>query len=458
MSDFVPLSALEPTAAPTGGRVALVALGCAKNLVDAEQMLGALGGAGYRLVNDLATADVIIVNTCGFLEAARQEAQREIRSAARMKFQGNCRVLIVSGCFAQKEPAAIRELCPDVDAVVGVSEFPRIVSIVEQAKGDGALPQVVVSAPEMPYQESLSRFRATPPWTAYVKISEGCDCKCTFCTIPSIRGRFKSRDEAAVVREVTALVADGVREINLIAEDTTHYGHDRTGRRQLPNLLRQLGEIDGLRWVRLLYCYPTKIDRELMRAMAEVPCVVPYLDMPLQHAHDGMLKAMGRAGRREGYLRLLGELRETLPDICVRSTFIVGFPGEHREELAALESFLSEAELDRVGFFPYSPEPGTPAAELPGRVPLPVAQARIAALAELQASVSLRRNEALVGKVLEVLVEQGTSEGGVGRSYRDAPEIDGVVRIAGEVEVGELVTVEVIGADTHDLTARSLAG
>ncbi|MBI2301448.1 MAG: 30S ribosomal protein S12 methylthiotransferase RimO [Armatimonadetes bacterium] len=460
MSSFVPLASLEDSTPRTAarGRVALVALGCAKNLVDAEQMLGALAADGYALVPDTGSAEVVIVNTCAFIAAAREEAIREIRAASRLKRSGACEVLVVSGCFAQKEPEQIRALCPEVDAVVGVSEFPQIAGIVAAARPDGQAAQVAVSVPQMPYQEYLPRRRATPPWTAYVKIAEGCDCACTFCTIPSIRGSFRSRSEEAVLAEVRALAADGVREVNLIAEDTTHYGFDRTGRRQLAGLLYRLGEVEGLLWVRLLYCYPTKVDDGLTRAIAEVPVVAKYLDLPLQHAHDGLLKAMGRAGRREGYLRRIAALREAAPEICLRSTFIVGFPGEHREELEALESFLDEADLDRVGFFAYSPEPGTPAAELPGRVPAGVAQARIARLAERQAAISLRKNEGLVGKTLKVLVEQVTPGGGVGRSYRDAPEIDGVVWVAGSVSAGEVAAVLITAADTHDLHGRTAAG
>ncbi|NUP98640.1 MAG: 30S ribosomal protein S12 methylthiotransferase RimO [Armatimonadetes bacterium] len=436
----------------------MVALGCAKNLVDAEQMLGALTAVGYELTAQPAEADVIIVNTCSFLEAAREEALREIRQAARHKTKGRCQVLVVSGCLAQMHPELIQERCPEVDAVLGVSTFPRIAGIVEQLRREQGWRPIEVELPNMPYQEYLPRRRATPPWTAYVKIAEGCNCNCTFCTIPSIRGAFRSRPMEAVVREAEALAADGVRELVLIAEDLTHYGHDQYGRRRLGDLLRRLGEVGGVDWIRLLYCYPTKLDDDLITAMAEVPQVLPYVDMPLQHAHDGILRAMNRGGRRASYLKLLDKLRAALPEVCVRSTFIVGFPGEHREELAALETFLVEAQLDRVGFFPYSREPGTPAADLPGQVPGGVARARIARLAALQEEISAARQSALLGRRLEVLVEATGAAGEpfevLGRSYRDAPEIDGVVRVSGQAQPGELVTVEVTGTTTHDLEAR----
>ena len=455
MSELISLEALgEQTRPPTAGRVALVALGCAKNLVDAEQMLGVLGEAGYRFVTDVAQAEVIIVNTCSFLAAAREEAIREIRAAGRQKTAGKCELLVVTGCLAQKDPALIERRCPDVDVVVGVSEFPRIAELLDEARRKQGWRPVAVSLPDLPYQEYLPRTLATPRWTAYLKIAEGCDCRCSFCTIPSIRGAFRSRPIEAVVAEAARLARDGVREVNLIAEDLTHYGQDVYGRRALADLLRGLGAVDGLHWIRLLYCYPTKVDDHLIKAMAEVPQVVPYIDMPLQHAAPGMLKAMNRGGRKEGYLRLIGKLRSAMPEICIRSTFIVGFPGEHVAEVEELAEFLDAAQLDRVGFFAYSPEPGTSAAELPGQVPHSVAEARIAALAERQAAISAARLQALVGRRIEVLVEECGEGWSSGRSYRDAPEIDGLVRLAGEAEPGSLVTAEVVEAGTHDMLAR----
>lgn len=456
MSQLLPLSAL--TDAPRGPKVALVALGCAKNLVDAEQMLGALTAAGYRLTPRVEQAQVVIVNTCGFLQAARDEAVREIRGAARLKRDGVCETLVVSGCFAQLEPEAIKERCPEVDAVLGVSEFPRIAEIVAEARAAAGLVPTAVSAPTVAYPEWLPRVRATAPWTAYLKVAEGCDCACTFCTIPIIRGNFRSRAPESILAEARALAEQGVREVNLVAEDTTHYGHDLTGRRQLAELLRALGAVDGLDWVRLLYCYPTKVDDALIAAMAETPRVVNYVDMPLQHADDGILKAMNRGGRRDSYLRLLARLRAAMPDVCIRSTFIVGFPGEHTAQFESLRDFLAEAQLDRVGFFPYSPEPLTPAAALPGHVRPGVTASRIAQLAEVQATISQQRNAGWVGRSLRVLVEQCDAQGGLGRSYRDAPEIDGVVRFSGEAQPGQLVTVEIVSATTHDLTGRLAGG
>ncbi len=339
-----------------------------------------------------------------------------------------------------------------------MSEFPRIAELLDGVRRQQGWRPVAVSLPDLPYQEYLPRKLATPRWTAYLKIAEGCDCRCSFCTIPSIRGAFRSRPVEAVVAEATRLCADGVREVNLIAEDLTHYGQDVYGRRALADLLRSLGEVPGLDWIRLLYCYPTKVDEALIEAMAEVPQVLHYLDMPLQHAAPEILKAMNRGGRQEGYLRLIGRLRAAMPDICLRSTFIVGFPGEHRGEVEQLGEFLDLAQLDRVGFFAYSPEPGTPAAELPGQVPHKVALARVAELAARQATISAARQEALLGRRLAVLVEESGDGWSTGRSYRDAPEIDGVVRLTGAAVPGTLVWAVVTGAGTHDVEARIESG
>jgi ribosomal protein S12 methylthiotransferase len=452
VSQVIPLASLDRAAAPGPPRVALVALGCPKNLVDAEQMLGALTAAGYEVTTQAETAQVVIVNTCSFLAAARDEALREIAAAARLKRLGVCDTLVVSGCLAQLDPDLVRRRCPQVDIIVGVSEFPQIAALVASVRADRGARPVAVSPADLRYPDYLPRRRATPPQTAYLKIAEGCNCACTFCLIPTIRGAFRSRGLDSVVGEARRLAAEGVGEIILIAEDLTQYGHDWSGRRQLPALLRALGQIERLRWVRLLYCYPTKIDAELIAAMAETPNVVKYLDLPLQHADDEILRAMNRGGRREGYLRLLGELRAAMPEICLRSTFIVGFPGERRTHFETLERFLEEAQLDRVGFFPFSPEPGTPAAEMAGQVPSGVARSRVARLAERQAAISAGRNAAWVGRELEVLVESGDESGGLGRSFRDAPEIDGVVRLTGAVRGGQWRTARITAADTHDLS------
>ncbi|MCC7492415.1 MAG: 30S ribosomal protein S12 methylthiotransferase RimO [Fimbriimonadaceae bacterium] len=456
MSDLIPLGSLldRPSPQTVVGRVALIALGCAKNLVDAEQMLGLLTAEGYEVVTDAAAAEVVIVNTCSFLEAAREEAIREIRAASRFKTKGRCEVLVVSGCLAQLRPELVREKCPQVDLVVGVSEFPQLAELLAGLRGRPGERPVAVSLPNLPYQEYLPRRLATPPWTAYQKIAEGCNCNCSFCIIPTIRGSFRSRPLEALVAEATRLAAGGVRELVLIAEDLTHWGRDQSDGRRLADLVRALGAVPGLDWVRLLYCYPTKVDDALLEAMATTPQVVRYLDMPLQHAADPVLRAMNRGGRRASYLKLIERLRAALPDICLRSTFIVGFPGERRQEYQALESFLTEARLDRVGFFAYSPEPGTPAAELPGQVPRGVAEARIAQLAALQEGISRERNEAQIGRHLAVLVEAAGDGRARGRSYRDAPEIDGVVHLTGAAQPGELVTAEITAAGVHDLHGR----
>lgn len=439
----------------TARRVALYALGCAKNQVDAEQMLGGLVAAGYEVTTDPASAGVLIVNTCGFLAAAREEALATIRTAARQKLDGACETLVVSGCMAQILPDVVRAECPEVDLVVGVSTFDRLPCLLAERRGEALEARVEVAAPEWTYPEWLPRHRSTPPWTAYIKIGEGCDCNCAFCLIPTIRGALRSRPRAEVVREARALAAEGVREVILIGEDTTGYGADR-GRREIADLIRDLGQVEGLDWVRLMYAYPTKIDAALIAALAESPNALPYLDMPLQHASHPILRAMGRGGHAQSYLALLERLRAALPHLCVRSTFIVGFPGERRGEFEELRDFLAAAQLDRVGFFPYSPEAGTRSADLPGAARPGVVAARIAELAELQASISAARLQGLVGQRLTVLVEQTGPDGAAGRSYRDAPEIDGLVRLTwaeGQTppSLGSLVEVRIEGADEHDM-------
>jgi ribosomal protein S12 methylthiotransferase len=507
--------------------VGLVALGCPKNLVDAELMLGQLEERGYTLTPDARAAEVVLVNTCSFIGPAREESVQVILEAARLKQSGSCRLLLVTGCLAQQHAPELAKELPEVDAFVGVSEFPRLGEIIDAA-WKGQRP-IAVAPPTLPYQEYAPRRLATPPWTAYLKIAEGCDCACTFCAIPAIRGRFRSRRPEAILAEAERLAAQGVRELNLIAEDTTHYGVDlecrslcfgaaaeaaalqreRPGVRSLlPDLLRALAQVDEIAWLRLLYCYPTKVHDELIEVIATEPKVCAYLDVPMQHGDDDVLRAMGRAGRRAGYLRLIARLRAAIPDVAIRSAFIVGFPGERRAHFENLRDFVREAELDRVGFFAYSPEPDTPAAELPHPVPPQVIQRRLEELAEVQRMVSRQRQERWVGRRMRVLIE-GPLPGGEerekregkgkegrkgdrgpgsgdrgrritdhgsritdhrspptphsegrflwhGRSFRDAPGIDGVVVCESSRPLipGTFVDVQIEQASDHDLRGR----
>lgn len=456
-----------PAGAALGQRprtVGLVALGCPKNLVDAEWMLGELEAQGYTLTAEARSAEVVLVHTCSFIGPAREESIQAILEAIELKQTGSCRVLLVTGCLAQQHALELARELPEVDAFVGVSEFPRIGEILEAAL-QGQRP-TAVSPPTMGPPEYVPRRLATPPWTAYLKIAEGCDGACTFCTIPAIRGRFRSRPLEALVAEAEWLAAQGVRELNLTAEDTTHYGKDLAGRRQLPELLRALSRVEGIAWLRLLYCYPTKIDEALIEVLATEPKVCAYLDLPLQHGDDEILRAMGRAGRRVSYLRLIARLREAIPDIALRSTFIVGFPGEQRKHFESLRDFLIQAELDRVGFLAYSPEPHTPAASLPHPVRSSVVERRIQELAEVQRQVSRRRQERWLGKRLQVLVEgqqrEAPPEGPSlwhGRSFREAPEIDGVVlcESAQALTPGLFVEVLIQRATDHDLQGQVVA-
>jgi len=434
-------------------KVGFISLGCPKNLVDSELMLGQLVEQGYTLTPAEREAEVIVVNTCSFIGPAREEAIDTILEAARWKKEGACRWLVVTGCLVQQHRDELARALPEVDAFLGVSEFHRL------GEALAALPQgqrpLLVGPPTRPYPEHAPRCLATPPWTAYLKIAEGCDGVCTFCTIPQIRGPFRSRPPEAVLAEAERLAHQGVKELILVAEDTTQYGHDLAGRRLLPELLRDLASIAGVRWLRLLYAYPTRVDDRLIDVLATEPKVCAYLDLPLQHGDNAILKAMGRAGRRESYLRLIARLRERIPDLALRSTFIVGFPGETRARFEALGDFLLQAQLDRVGFFLYSPEPGTPAAARPGRVSERTAARRLEELSQLQADISTRRNERFVGRTLTVLLETWSPEEKAwrGRSYRDAPDIDGCVYVQADpaLQPGHFVEVRITRAGVHDL-------
>ena len=445
---------------PLAPKALLVTLGCAKNLVDSEHMVALLERAGYAVeVRDAealadARADLGVVNTCGFIAAARAESLAVIHELARLKEEGRVGRLVVGGCLAQGHAGELLRQVPQVDAVVGTGEFPRLAEIV-RALGRGE-PVQAVAAPAYRYDAPLPRARLTPPYMAYVKIAEGCDHTCTFCVIPRLRGRYRSRPPEAVVAEVEALAAEGVREVNLVAQDCSAYGRDLAGRPLLPELLARLNAVPGLRWIRLLYNYPTTFTREVAEALAGLDKACHYVDLPFQHGSDRILAAMGRGGRRADLLRRLEQIRAVLPDAVFRSAFIVGFPGETEADFRALLSFLREAQLDYAGFFAYSREAGTPAAELRRQVPEDVKERRLARAMAVQERVSLRRNRARVGRVLEVLVE-GEEPGQPGffrgRWRGQAPEVDGCVIFSapGPLRPGELVDVRVTWAEEYDL-------
>lgn len=455
---------------PQKTRIGLVSLGCPKNLVDSEEMLGALVETGQaELVNDTTKADVVVVNTCGFIESAKQESIDAILDAVRRKERGEIRKVIVSGCLAQRYAAELSAEIPEVDAYVGVQSAPQIADVVfgTARRIYGTALPMAGSASERnqvaPLEEKYplipaARVRATAPWTAYLKVSEGCDHACTFCSIPSFRGRHRSKPIERILEEARRLVDSGAAELNLIAQDTTAYGMDLYQELALSRLLEGLGRIDGLRWVRLLYCYPTMMTDRLIRTMADTPNVAHYVDIPLQHGDDGMLKRMKRGGSVASYLRLFERLRTAMPDVAIRTTFLVGFPGEDDTATENLKAFVREARFDRLGVFEYSPEEGTPGFDLKPRVPRRIAARRRGEVMALQQPISLAINEALVGTEMDVLVEGKRGDMLVARSWRDAPEIDGNVLVSGAETAapGDWVRVRVTGALPYDLMAAAV--
>ncbi len=436
--------------------IAVVSLGCAKNLVDSEVMMGLLQQAGHRLVDEVQEADVILVNTCAFIQPAKEESVEALLEMAALKERGRCRALVCCGCFPQRHGDELVGALPEVDAFVGTSGIARIPEVVA-AVLRGERP-VVLDAPAYLYDDSTPRVHTGPPWLAYLKIAEGCDNTCSFCAIPAARGRFRSRTIESVAREFGQLVAAGAREVNLVAQDTTYYGVDLASRSLLPELLRRLGEADGDCWVRVLYLHPHRVGEELIQAIASTRNVVPYFDVPMQHATQRLLTAMGRSETPEANLALIRRIRAALPEAAVRTTLLVGFPGETENDFEALLEFVEAAQFDRLAGFVFSPEEGTPAYELPGRVAQEAAEERLAVLMATQAPISRNRNEALVGTQLEVLVERTTSSAAVGRTYRDAPEVDGEILLDDcSADPGSFVLAAVEAAETHDLRGRVIA-
>jgi ribosomal protein S12 methylthiotransferase len=463
----------------SGPSVQMINLGCAKNVVDSEEMLGVLAQSGFSLNAGSERADVVVINTCGFIEAARQESIDVILEALERKRSGKVGKVVVAGCLAQRYASELPKELPEVDAFVGTGQAAGIGRIVrETLTGPGRLLQV----PQKPHHRWLdvpTRIRSTAPWTAYLKISEGCNHRCAFCAIPSFRGPHVSKPLKRILDEAATLAEQGVRELNLIAQDSTQYGYDLCGKPMLPALLRELSQVDGIRWLRLFYCYPSRVNAAVIEAIATTPKVCRYIDMPLQHADDEVLRAMRRPGTGRGYLRLLERFRAASPDVAIRTTFIVGHPGETEEQFENLLRFVEAAQFDRVGVFEYSVEEGTPSAALAGRVPARVKRARRDRLMRLQQEISLARNRRWIDREMEVLVEEmrkrGNEEIGdntafphflispsphfhlaVGRSFRDAPEIDGQVYLTGTNAMpGAFITARITAARTYDLIAST---
>ena len=437
-------------------KAGFISLGCAKNLVDTETMLGILQQNGVSLTTNPAEADILIVNTCAFIQSAKEESITTILNMADFKDSGRCRSLIVAGCLGERYSKELLEELPEADAILGAGAWDRIMEAVDESlKGN----RVVLTGKDLIYTAKTPRIRTTPPYSAYVKIAEGCDHRCAFCAIPMIRGRYISRTVEDICEEVHNLVEQGVKEINLIAQDTTNYGSDLYGQPSLVRLLREIVKEPNLQWVRILYCYPRFFTDELIDLIASEPKICNYVDIPLQHASNSVLKRMRRGDTKESIIALLKKIRERIPGVAIRSTFMVGFPGETEAEYQELRDFLEEQRFDRVGVFTYSQEEGTAAGDMPDQVPEEILQERYHDLMSLQSIISQEMNEAMEGMELDIMVEGRDEELeniAVGRSYREAPEVDGQAYIEGDADSqpGDMVHVRVIQGFTYDIAVE----
>ena len=434
-------------------KIGLVSLGCPKNLVDSEVMLGRLRARGHELSAEASGADVIVVNTCAFIDRAKQESVDAILEMAREKEQGRAQRLVVTGCLTQRYDAELRREIPEIDATLGTGQVDDIVRAVEGESSTDA-----TAAPTWVYDHTTPRTLSTPAWLAYVKISEGCDYTCTFCIIPTLRGRHRSRNVEDIVAEVCSLAARGVKEVVLVAQDSTRYGLDHGLRDGLAYLLRRLGRVDGIRWIRVMYAYPATLTDPILDAMASEEKVVKYVDIPLQHASESVLRRMKRPTGRGHLLGMIERIRARVPGVAIRTSFIVGFPGETEADFRELVAFVEAARFDHLGVFTYSDEEGTASFDLGGRIAPAVKERRRRRLLAVQKRIAARRNRGRVGERVEVLVEGAHPESDLllrGRTAGQAPDVDGAVIIAdGAAEAGDFVTCEVTEAHPYDLVAR----
>lgn len=434
-------------------RVGLVSLGCTKNQVDAERMLYKIREAGYQLVSDAALADIAIINTCGFIESAKQEAIETIFEFAALKNEGRIKKIVITGCLAERYREEVAELIPEADAVVGIGSNDDIVSV---------LGKIMTGEAVQSYgkKEKLSltggRVQTTLSFTSYLKIAEGCDNCCSYCAIPSIRGKFRSVPMEELVKEAEEMVRNGVRELIVIAQDTTRYGIDLYGEYKLPELLKKLCEIEELKWIRVLYCYPERVTDELLDVMANEEKIVKYMDLPIQHCDGEILKKMNRRGDETSLRALIKKIREKIPDITLRTTLITGFPGETEEQFGRLAEFVNDIKFDRLGCFAFSPEEGTPAHDMDGQLDEDVKERRAEVIMDQQMIIAVKKNKALVGKTIEIVIEGFDRYGDCyfGRSAADAPEIDGKIFFTsgGKRQVpGKFVKVKITDMLDYDL-------
>ena len=429
--------------------IGFVSLGCDKNLCDSENMLGLLAERGFELVNDPALADAIVVNTCAFIDSAKQESINALLEMAEYK-KGRCRLLAAAGCLAQRYAEDIRRELPEVDLIIGATAFDEIADAVERGlKGER---ETILRPADASAPEGLPRIVTTQPHTAYLKIAEGCDNRCTYCAIPMIRGRYRSRSMEAILDEAAALAADGVKELILVAQDVTRYGDDR-GERALPELLRRLCRVGGVEWIRLHYCYPEAVTDELIETVKNEEKIVKYFDIPIQHGDDNVLRRMGRHTTRAQSLALVERLRREISGVTVRTSLIAGFPGETEEEFANLLSLIREARFDRMGVFAYSREEGTPAAKLGGQLPEEEKERRRGEAMALARELSRERGKSMIGKKLLVMAETFDGNLWQGRSGGESPDVDPVIYFGAGEEIlpGSLVWVKIVDSDDYDL-------
>lgn len=440
-----------------------MSLGCAKNLVDSEKMLGALGEAGFVVSGEPDGADVVIVNTCSFIQAAREESARVIEEMLRLKRKGRVKRVVVAGCLPQRFRERLLQEIPEIDAIAGAfrqEELPELMRRVVEKQAAAISAAQTYSAPRS-VSADTARLRLTPRHYAYLRITEGCDNRCAYCAIPDIRGPLRSKPFEAALSEARELAADGARELILIGQDTTAYGTDLYGKSRLPELVRALAEINDARWLRVLYTHPAHYSEEFINLFSEVSKLCTYVDMPIQHASDKILAAMGRRVTKAQIESLITKLRERIPAVALRTSIITGFPGETEADFAELVEFLKTMRFDRLGAFTYSREEGTPAAEMPSQVPPEVARERLDKLMRMQQEISREANAAFIGKVLEVVVEGVTEDGEiVARSYREAPDVDGVILVESKdprkklrYEAGAFFRVKIVQAGPYDCMA-----
>lgn len=448
---------------PAKGTFAFVSLGCPKNLVDSERMLGKLAQDGYSLTPNAEGADLVIINTCGFIEPARKESLGVIREMLQLKEKGKLGAVVVAGCLAERKGDDLLKEVPDVDHILGVHAREEIVQVVDRtlARRNQEEQKSLFRPAPVKAQEDTARLRITPRHYAYLKISEGCDRLCTFCAIPSMRGKHVTKPMEEVLREARELAADGVRELLVVAQDTTYYGLDLYGETRLAALLRELEKVDGIEWIRILYAYPIFFTDELIEVIASSRKILPYLDMPLQHINDRLLRRMQRKVRRADIETLLGKLRGAIPNLAFRTTFIAGFPGETEADFLELRDFIAQAKFERLGVFPYSLEPGTPASRLDEHLPEEVKTHRQGELMALQQSIAFAWSEAQVGTETDVLIDGPDPEFPgqfSGRTFADAPDIDCLIRVKGKgLRPGDIARVKVTGTDGYDLAGRVIS-